>query len=236
MLRFLALLLFCSSAFACSSYDTLRAARITTYADSAQHGGVWIIGDSHVERLSMAYQQGAQASGGVPFYFSGIAGATWAKLRDCIPWTAIAATHPSRIILMAGINDAATGSCCNAYGDGTLAYANTIMDTVTLAREITPDVVLATDPPPEQSAGIEPYFVHQSARVVYYVATIDWTVFGWHSTPGPFPFVDQYGAMGVGGNPASLAYAGGRYAPAGSTLDNVHFPQEGSASILRNLQ
>ena len=235
MIRFLLLLLFSSAAIACSGYDTLRASRITAYASAASSGGVWIVGDSHVERLSTAYAQGSQTMGGAPVYFAGIAGATWATLRDCIPWSSIAAKSPSKIILMAGTNDAATGSCCDAYGNGTVAYAGVIMGAVNAARALTTNIVIATDPPPEAAAGIDAYRVHQSARMVYYVATLAWSVFGYSDSPGtPFIFVDQYGAMGTGGSPASQAYSGGRYATSGSTLDNIHFPKEGSATIYGN--
>lgn len=233
MIRFLFLLLFCTSVFGqCNGYDTLRANRIAAYAAVAQSGGTWIVGDSHAERLSSAYAQGSQTNAGHPVYFAGIAGATWPKLRDCIPWSAIGAKSPSKIIIMAGVNDATTGSCCDANGNVTSAYVAAIFQTILAAQAITPNVVIATDPPPESAAGIDAYRVHQSARMVYYAATLAWSIFGYSDNAGtPFTFIDLYGLMGAGGSPASSAYSGGRYAAAGSTMDNVHFPQEGSALL-----
>lgn len=230
-----------------SYYNSYRASRINAIVATIQPGDDIFVGDSHGERISTAFAQRTQSIGGHPLVVLGSAGATWQTIRDCFPWSAIGARSPHNIILQASINDVVTGQCCDANGNGTTAYAFTIMQAVLNAHGALGSgwPVLATDPPPESAQGMSAITVHNSARMVYYIATnsaacgCTWGAFGWTGTvpPGSLQFIDQFSIMASGScDAASAAWAGNAcYAAAGSTLDNVHFPYPGIVIMMTNL-
>lgn len=248
---FVALIVVCGQAHAtCNDayYNSTRSSRINSIVSAASPGSVFILSDSHGEAgLEIAYGQGSQTIGGHPVVFLGSAGATWATFRDCFPWSAIAGKSPSDIVIQGNVNDTVTGQCCGGQtvnADATLAYAQTIMGAINNARAIVPNPIIATDPPPESASGIDARTNHQSARMVYYVATLcggtcTWADLGWQgSAPSSaLPFVDQYKLMaGSTCNGADQAYSTPCRAAVGATRDNVHWPHSGIVTMFSNIE
>jgi hypothetical protein len=225
-------------------YGQMRAARIAAElsAFGPSDDVIVVVGDSHVERAGLVYAQGSQTIGGHPVVFAGIAGATWGTLRDCIPWSDIAAVQPHNIVLMASVNDANTGSCCDSSGYATAAYAQVVMGAVMQARSIVSSPVIVSDPPPESAAGIGALQVHSAARIVYYVATncggtCNWATFGWpNAGPGIHQYIDMYYELrGAACTPSSAGYGTPCYSAAGSTMDRVHLTRSQYAALMAAL-
>lgn len=225
---FLALASFHVGATCSNAYGLIRAPRISAELAqfSAQDSVVVVVGDSHIERASIAYAQGSLSIDGHPLVFAGIAGATWETLKNCIPWSSISAIQPSKIIIMASVNDAATGACCSGVW-ATAAYGAIIKDTVNLALAITQNVTIASDPPPESAQGMNAQTVHSAARMVYYTATKCGSSCPWGdvNSSGNLQYIDVYSSMSAASCTSSIdsSYATiPCYAGSLTTMDNVH--------------
>lgn len=234
-----------------SYYNSTASSRVNADVALLQAGDFVVIGDSHFERMATTYAQRSQSINGHPVVILGSAGATWQTIRDCFPWSAIGARSPGSIYLQSSVNDAVSGQCCDANGNGTVAYAFTIMQAAVNAYGALGNAkwpAIGTDPPPESAAGISASVLHNATRMVYYVATnssscgggsCKWSDFGWTGTTptGSLQFIDQYYLMRAGAcDASSVAYSGnGCLAATGATLDNVHFPHDGVVTIFGNL-
>lgn len=221
-----------------NSYGLLRNARIVRDLTSDTFvSPIVIVGPSHIERAAIAYMPGEYEINGHPVLFAGIAGAEWDTLRDCIPWSTINSLSPFSIVLQGGVNDAANGTCCDTNGDVTTARAYIMMQTIETARAITSNIVIASDPPPEDDAGIDTYKNHQMARVAYYLAQLNvWVALGWATQPAHLPFIDNYYNMrGASCTPAISAYSTPCYAGSNATEDNVHWNKENTTLMLDNI-
>ena len=219
------------------TYEQDRAARITTMLSTIQVADpVIFVGNSHVEGFEKAFLQGEMRMAGKYVYFAGIAGAHYGTLHAYIPWAAIAAVHPSRIVIVEAINGATVPSHFDSNGNATLAFGHSILSTVATAKSIAP-VTLVVDPPPEQAQGIDPYRAHQAARWVYYAATENWANLGWTgSWPGTSGFVDLRSTMAASPcSPPSVPYQYPCYAVPGSTMDTVHWAKAGLQNMFERI-
>jgi hypothetical protein len=264
LITLLSLLLLTPAHASCGDayYNSTAASRVNAAVALIQANDFILGADSHGEGLEKTYAQRSQYINGHPVVILGSAGATWQTFRDCFPWSAIGAKSPSSIHLQSSVNDAVSGQCCS-NGYGTLSYAYTIMQAVVnahgaLSNGKWPSV--GTDPPPESAVGIDGLTLQSASRMVFYVAqnsgtpancgsagTCRWAQdFGWTgalppqnvtSIGGSLTFVDQYYLMRMSTCEASSVPWNGHscYATVGSTLDNVHFPHDGNATMLTNM-
>ncbi|MDB5607786.1 MAG: hypothetical protein JWP25_4686 [Bradyrhizobium sp.] len=225
-----------------TDFNTMRSQKIA--ADVAPFVGTGprlIIGDSHTQAMEQVFGQG-YALNGKPTFFAGIAGATFPVLLNSMPWSSLATLNPASVIVACGTNDANNLTGMSAAGDVTSAGAMTMMQVLSKALSISKGgLVVASDPPPESAAGIAAYPLHQVARMLYYLATLPWSTFGWTTAMGPEPahptaFVDLYSLLAIpGGSPASAAYVSPCWLDPSKDVDLVHLVHDAYVAALTDL-
>lgn len=213
------------------SYETLRRDKLIAQLSgfsASDHLNI-ICTDSHGERLELVYGQGAVINS-KKYFFCGIAGATWASIRDYMPWSSIAAVQPDSITLMGGINNAVTGQGFDAYGyatDGTLVSA--MCSATQNALNIVANPILASSPAPDSAANVPALRVHNAARVLYYVAN---NIVG--SLGRTFTFVDIYSLTANNTcTPASSGYNIPCYES--DLMDDIHLSRSGYQTLMTHL-
>lgn len=197
---------------------------------------VVIVGDSHVERMEQIF--GETTIDGSPVLWAGIAGATFDDLATYIPWSDIRASGPRKLFFMCGTNNAVQKLFLDSSFNLSTAGAQNALNSISYGYSAVggdrSKLVLVSDPPIERDFGVDPRATYAYARMMYYAATLDWSVFGWPSSPGPFRFTDEHYLRSIPGGTKSCAVGGyvtPCFAASPSTQDQVHMSHDAYAAI-----